>query len=198
MLLLVGLGNPGPEHARDRHNLGFMAVETIIDRHDFGPARSRFRGLVAEGRLGNERVLALCPLTYMNNSGESVGEAMRFYKLAPEQLVVIYDELDLALGKIRMKTGGGSAGHNGIRSITAHVNGDYRRLRLGIGHPGDRARVIAHVLKPFSGEERPIIDDMLDCVAEAAPKLGDGDDPGFMTLAARLMHERRAASPERT
>ena len=181
MLLLVGLGNPGPGHAGDRHNIGYMAVDTIVHRHGFGPWRSKFRGLVAEGTLADERVVALKPETYMNLSGESVAAAAHFYKLPPERVIVIHDELDLAFGKLRVKQGGGTAGHNGIRSIDAHLGPDFWRVRIGVGHPGDRDWVIGHVLRPFSKEEQPEVDKLVDAVAEAIPLLVAGDSNRFMS-----------------
>ena len=150
MLLFVGLGNPGAKHARNRHNIGFMAVDEIVRRHSFGPFRSRFQGLVAEGVLAGEKVQALEPLTYMNNSGQSVAAAVKFYKLDPAEIVVFHDEIDLAFGKVRAKTGGGTAGHNGLRSIAQHIGPDFRRVRIGVGHPGDKDRVHGYVLRDFA------------------------------------------------
>jgi PTH1 family peptidyl-tRNA hydrolase len=186
MLLLVGLGNPGPGYANNRHNIGFMAVDAIVRRHDFGAYRSRFQGLVAEGQLDGERVLALKPLTYMNNSGQSVAAALRFYKLSPPDLVVFHDDLDLRPGKLRMKTGGGHAGHNGLRSIDAHLGSGYRRVRLGIGHPGDRDLVTRYVLQDFAKADGPWLEKLLDAVADAAPLLARGDEAGFMNRVALL------------
>jgi len=186
MLLLVGLGNPGPEHARHRHNVGFMAVERIASRHGFQPFRRRFRGEAADGRLADDRTLILKPLTYMNESGRAVGEAMRFYKLAPEDVVVFYDEIDLAPGKVRVKRGGGTAGHNGIRSIAAHIGPDFRRVRIGVGHPGHKDRVIGYVLSNFAVAERAGLEDLLDAIADAAPMLAEGGDDRFQTRVAYL------------
>jgi PTH1 family peptidyl-tRNA hydrolase len=179
MLLIAGLGNPGAEHARNRHNIGFMAIKRIADEHRIGPFRSRFQGLIAEGPIGGERVALLLPQTYMNESGRSVGEAMRFYKLGLESIVVIHDELDLAPGKVRVKVGGGSAGHNGLRSITAHVGNDYKRVRLGIGHPGDKALVYHYVLGDFAKSETPWVAAVCDAVARAAEPLAKGQDASF-------------------
>ena len=141
MLLIAGLGNPGARHANNRHNIGFMALAAIARTHRIGPFRARLQGLVAEGLIGQSRVALLAPQTYMNESGRSVGEAMRYYKLGLDAVVVIHDDLDLAPGKVRVKVGGGAAGHNGLRSVTAHIGADYKRVRLGIGHPGDKALV---------------------------------------------------------
>ena len=153
MQIFAGLGNPGAAHALQRHNVGFMAADTIHDMHRFGPWKVRFQGLVAEGQVGGDKLLLLKPATFMNDSGRSVGEALRFYKLGPDALTVIYDELDLAPGKVRVKIGGGAAGHNGIRSIDSHVGPDYRRVRIGIGHPGHRDKVLGHALGNFSKAE---------------------------------------------
>lgn len=180
MILLVGLGNPGEKYARNRHNIGFMAADEIVRRHSFSPPRARFQGLVSEGTLGGDKAIVLKPTTYMNESGRAVGEAMRFYKLTPANVVVFYDELDLEAAKLRMKTGGGAAGHNGIRSIAAHIGPDFRRVRIGIGHPGVKERVMSHVLGDFSKAE--IVDwvaPMLDAIAEAAPFLAEGKDATF-------------------
>jgi PTH1 family peptidyl-tRNA hydrolase len=174
MLLLVGLGNPGPGHAGDRHNIGFMAVDEIVRRHSFGPFRRRFQGQAAEGAIAAEKVIVLKPETYMNRSGESVGAAAHFYKLPPERVVVIHDEIDLAPAKIRVKRGGGAAGHNGIRSIDDHLGPDYWRVRLGVGHPGDRDLVRNAVLSPFNREERPLMAKLVEAVAEAIPLLVAG------------------------
>jgi PTH1 family peptidyl-tRNA hydrolase len=186
MLLFVGLGNPGAKYARNRHNIGFMAVDEIVRRHRFGPFRSRFRGLLAEGELAGRKVLALEPLTFMNRSGESVAAALRFYKIPAEDVVVFYDELDLAPGKVRVKQGGGSAGHNGIRSIDHHIGPSYRRVRLGIGHPGDKHRVHGYVLHDFAKADRVWLDAVLDAMATEAPLLAAGDDSSFMSRVALL------------
>src|SRR5690606_9040657 len=175
MILFAGLGNPGAKYAGNRHNIGFMAVDAIIRRHGFAAARRRFQGEICEGVLDAERVLVLKPQTFMNESGRSVGEAAAFYKLEPAQVVVFHDELDLDPGKVRVKTGGGLAGHNGLRSIAAHMGPDFRRVRLGIGHPG-RDRVLAHTLKDFSTAERQWLDPLLDAVARYAPLLATGHD----------------------
>lgn len=190
MLLFAGLGNPGSAYAGHRHNVGFMALDLVAERHGFSPWRQKFQGRLAEGLLGGEKVLLLEPLTYMNESGRAVGEALRFYKLAPKDLVVFHDELDLVPFKCRVKLGGGVAGHNGLRSIAAHLGTqDFKRVRLGIGHPGDKAKVTAHVLGNFAKAELADLVRFLDAVADAAPKLAQGDDAGFMNRIAVLMQD---------
>ena len=179
MLLFVGLGNPGQEYSRNRHNIGFMAVEEICRRHGFTPWRRKFQGAIADGVLSGEKILALKPLTYMNESGRSVGEAMRFYQLEPKAVFVFHDELDLLAGKLRVKTGGGTAGHNGIRSIGAHIGGDFHRVRLGIGHPGERHRVHGHVLGDFVKADAAWLRPFLDAIAENASLLAAGDAANF-------------------
>ncbi len=196
MLLFVGLGNPGPEHARQRHNVGFMAVDAIMARHEFAPARQRFHGLAGEGRIGAHKVLALKPMTFMNRSGISAAEAARFYKIAPEDIVVFHDELDLVAGKLRVKSGGGTAGHNGLVSLDQHVSNGYRRVRIGIGHPGDRNRVLDWVLRDFTASDIAWLDPLLDAIAEAAPLLARGEDPAFMTKVALLTAPRKPVKPE--
>ncbi len=185
MLLLVGLGNPGAGYANNRHNIGFMAVDAIAHAHRFAPWRARFQGAISEGTLDGDKVLALKPATYMNLSGQSVGEAIRFYKIAPEQVIVFYDEIELEPGKVRVKKAGGSAGHNGIRSLDAHIGYDYWRVRLGIGHPG-KERVHGHVLSDFGKGDQQWLEKLLDAISEAAPDLvrelsGSGDGNKFMT-----------------
>ena len=180
MLLLVGLGNPGAEYARNRHNIGFMAVEEIARRHGFGPWRKRFQGQTAEGTVGGEKVIALEPLTFMNLSGQSVTAALQFFKLKPENIVVIHDELDLPPGRIRVKKGGGHGGHNGLRSIDAHVGKDYWRIRLGIGHPGDKDRVSGYVLHDFAKADQSWLDPLIDAVADAFPLVVKGQAETFM------------------
>ena len=189
MLLFAGLGNPGPAYAFHRHNVGFMAVDAIAASHGFGPWKSRFQGLACEGRLGTAKVLLLKPMTFMNESGRSVGEALRFFKLGPDALTVFYDELDLDPFRVKVKIGGGAAGHNGIRSITAHAGADFRRVRIGIGHPGHKDRVTPHVLGNFAkAEEAPLID-MLGELAALAPILAEGDDARFMNDLALRQQE---------
>lgn len=183
MLLLVGLGNPGPEYARQRHNVGFIAVDAIHRHHGFQPWRRRFSGEVAEGTLSGEKVLLLKPLTYMNDSGRSVQEAARFYKLAPQDIVVIHDEVDLPPGKTRMKVGGGAAGHNGLRSIDAAIGPDYRRLRIGVGHPGVKEAVPGYVLHDFPKGDAEWLVPLIDAIADNAPLFAEGKDN---TVANRL------------
>lgn len=184
MLLVVGLGNPGAEYARNRHNIGFMAADGIVRRHGFSPWRSRFQGQAAEGNIGGRKVLVLKPMTYMNESGRSVGEALRFHKIVLSDVVVLHDELDLAAGRIRVKVGGGHAGHNGLRSIQAHVGADFKRVRMGIGHPGDKARVTGHVLGDFAKADQAWLDPLLDAVADHIDLLLDGRDSDFMSKVA--------------
>jgi len=179
MLVIAGLGNPGARYARNRHNIGFMAIEAISSLHRVGPFRSRFSGMAAEGLIGGARVMLLAPQTYMNESGRSVGEALRFHKLDAASLIVIHDELDLAPAKVRVKVGGGNAGHNGLRSISAHVGNDYKRVRLGIGHPGDRALVHNFVLSDFSKSEMTWVEAVCQAVAESAPLLVESLDASF-------------------
>ncbi|WP_330083972.1 aminoacyl-tRNA hydrolase [Methylocystis iwaonis] len=179
MLLFVGLGNPGRQYAKNRHNIGFMALEAIARRHGFATARARFQGLVSEGNIGGEKVLLLQPQTYMNESGRSVGEAARFHKIPVGDIVVFHDELDLAPAKCRIKIGGGVAGHNGLRSITAHVGNDYKRVRMGIGHPGDKALVHSYVLNDFGKSEEPWVEALCDAIADNAALLVKGDDNGL-------------------
>lgn len=195
MLLFAGLGNPGAKYAANRHNVGFMALDRIAETHGFGPWRGRFRGQYAEGRLGGEKVLLLKPETYMNLSGESVGEAMRFYKLEPGALTVFHDELDLPPGRLRVKTGGGHGGHNGLRSIEAHLGADFRRVRIGIGHPGHKDRVTAWVLGDFPKAEKPVIDETLAAIAEGAPELAAGREDRFMNAFARQTRPEPARQP---
>ena len=187
MLLWVGLGNPEPAMARQRHNIGFMALDEIARRHGFGPWRQRFRGMVAEGTVGGERVLALKPGTYMNASGESVQPAAAFFKLEPDAITAFHDELDLAPGKVRVKRGGGAAGHNGLRSMDRCLGTpDYWRVRLGIGHPGDKARVHGHVLGDFHKTDQAWLAELLDAVADAVPLLAQARPADFMTRVALL------------
>jgi len=187
MRLLVGLGNPGARHERNRHNIGFMAVDEIVRRHRFGPFRGKFQAEISEGSIGGQRVYALKPQTYMNASGDAVGEAARFYKIAPEEVAVLYDEIDLAPGKLRVKRGGGAAGHNGIRSIDAAIGEDFWRVRLGIGHPGVKELVQPYVLQNFDAEDRTWLGPLLAAVAEAMPLLVADDAPGFMTRVALIL-----------
>lgn len=180
MLLVVGLGNPGSEYAATRHNIGFMAVDELVRRHNFSPWKARFSGEVAEGVIDGEKVMALKPQTFMNLSGQSVGTALRYLKITLGHLVVIHDELDLPPGKMRVKTGGGAGGHNGLKSIDAHVGRDYRRVRLGIGHPGDKDMVSGYVLHPFAKADKQWLEPLLDAVAAAFPLMVAGNDAEFM------------------
>ncbi len=197
MLLLVGLGNPGRGHEQDRHNIGFMAVDEIIRRHGFSPPRSRFQGLLAEGNLSGEKLLVLKPMTFMNESGRSVAEAQRFYKLDPDRIIVFHDELDLVAGKIKVKRGGGAAGHNGIRSLDSHIGKDYWRVRLGIGHPGDRGRVHGHVLGKFDKQDARWRDPLIDAIATALPDLVTDGAGAFMNRVAIALRPP-AQRPEKT
>src|SRR6185312_3725321 len=179
MLLFVGLGNPGEGHVGNRHNIGFMAVQAIARAHHIAPWRRRFQGGAVEGDIGGERVLLLLPGTYMNESGRAVADAAHFYKLGGADIVVFHDELDLRAGKLRVKTGGGNAGHNGLRSITAHIGNDYRRVRFGIGHPGNKDVVESYVLQNFAKDERPWVEALCEIVADNAGLLAKGQDATF-------------------
>ena len=205
MLILAGLGNPGREHAGQRHNVGFMAVDALAGRWQFGPERARFQGLAREGVVptpaGPVRALVLKPQTYMNESGRSVGAAQSFYKSAPADIVVFHDELDIAPGRFRVKTGGGAAGHNGLRSITARLGPDYHRARLGIGHPGDKDLVLNYVLADFFKAERPWVEALCAACADAAPLLAERQMDRYQNEVSRLAPaeklDSRAANRER-
>jgi PTH1 family peptidyl-tRNA hydrolase len=193
MLLIVGLGNPGAKYAGNRHNIGFMAADALAHAHKFGPWRKKFRGEIAEGQIGGVRTLILKPQTYYNDSGHAVAEAARFYKIPSNQIVVFYDEIDLAPGRFRMKTGGGAAGNNGVRSIAAWLDDDtFRRARLGTGHPGDKDKVMSHVLSDFHKAEHAWRDALLEAVAKAAPLLAQGDDEKFQGEVMRLAPAQKA------
>ncbi|MFN3647299.1 MAG: aminoacyl-tRNA hydrolase [Gemmobacter sp.] len=199
MKLWVGLGNPGAKYAGNRHNIGFMALERIAADHGFGPWRRAFQGLVSEGRFGSEKVLLLKPETFMNLSGQAVGEAARFHKLTPADITVFHDELDLAPGRLRLKQGGGHAGHNGLRSIHAHLGEAYGRVRLGIGHPGHKDAVAAYVLHDFAKADADWLDDLMRGISDGAPALAAGDGPGFLNAVnARVAPARNsgARAPE--
>jgi len=200
MLLIAGLGNPGPQYARNRHNVGFMAADAIARRHSFSGFSKKFRGEIAEGTLAGEKVLLIKPMTFMNLSGDSVGEAMRFYKLKPADIIVIHDELDLAPGKIKLKVGGGNGGHNGLKSIDAHCGKDYKRLRIGIGHPGHKDRVNPHVLGDFAKADQEWLEPLLDAIADHAELLAGGDDAGFLNKIALATGTAapKPAKPEKT
>ena len=198
MQLFVGLGNPGAKYARNRHNIGFMAVDRIAVDHGFAPWRSKFQGSLSEGRLGAGKVLLLKPGTFMNRSGQSVGEAMRFFKLEPADITVFHDELDLAPGKVRVKQGGGHAGHNGLRSLHDHIGDVYRRVRLGIGHPGRKEAVAGYVLSDFTRADADWLEDVLNGLSDGAPALADGAPDRFMnSVAARTTPSRSQARPAR-
>jgi len=186
MQIWVGLGNPGAQYALNRHNVGFMAVDTIADVHGFGPVPKKFQGWVQEGRIAGARVMLLKPATFMNESGRAVGEALRFYKLGSDALTVWHDELDLAPFKVKVKTGGSTAGHNGLRSIEAHCGPDFRRVRLGIGHPGHKDRVLGYVLGNYAKAETDDLATMLGAVARTADRLAGGDDARFMNDVALI------------
>ncbi len=187
MQIWVGLGNPGAQYAMHRHNIGFMAVDTIAEIHRFDPWKKQFQGWSSTGRIGSERILLLKPATFMNESGRAVGEAMRFFKCGVDDVTLFHDELDLAPFRVKVKTGGGTAGHNGLRSTEAHIGNAFRRVRLGIGHPGHKDRVTGHVLGNFAKSEIDPLSDMLGAVAAEAPWLAAGDDVRFMNeVALRL------------
>ena len=179
MRLFVGLGNPGTKYQGNRHNIGFMAVDEIARRHGFAPWRRRFQGETSEGAIGGERVICLKPATFMNESGNSVGEAAQFFKIEVGDIVVFHDEIELPPAKVRVKLGGGIAGHNGLRSISAHVGNEYRRVRLGVGHPGIKDLVHSHVLNDFAKSEQPWVTALCDIVAENAGLLASGQDSTF-------------------
>jgi len=193
--LLVGLGNPGPEYALHRHNVGFMALERIASRQGFTPAKARFRAATAEGRIGAAKVLALRPTTFMNRSGDAVAEAIQFYKLPPERVIVLYDEIDLAPGKLKVKRGGGAAGHNGIRSIDAAIGPDFWRVRIGVGHPGHKDLVHGYVLHAFAKADRDWLDPLLDAIADEIGVMIEGKSELFMTRVAARLAPPKAARP---
>lgn len=189
MLLLVGLGNPGPRYAGHRHNVGFMAVDEIVHRRVFSPWRTRFNAEVAEGHLGGERTVVVKPQTFMNDSSKAVGEAVRYLKVPLERVVVFHDELDIEAGRLRMKKGGGAGGHNGLRDIDAHVGQDYRRVRIGIGHPGDKDLVLSWVLRDFDPEEKSgWLPKVLNALAEESALLVEGTAKGDEKYMSRVMH----------
>lgn len=194
MKLWVGLGNPGAKYAMNRHNIGFMALERVAEDKGFAPWRSKFQGSLTEGNLGGEKVLLLKPETFMNLSGQSVGEAMRFYKLAPEDVTVFHDELDLAPAKLRLKTGGGHAGHNGLRSVHAHIGEAYNRVRLGIGHPGHKDRVAGFVLSDFAKADQEWLDDLMRGICDGAAELAKGDGSKFLNAVALRVNPPRSGT----
>ena len=190
MRLLVGLGNPGARYVGNRHNIGFMVLEAIARRHGIGPWRRRFQGVAAEGPLAGERVILLLPGTFMNDSGLAVAEAAHFYKIGAGDIVVFHDEIDLPPAKVRVKTGGGIAGHNGLRSISSHVGNDYRRVRIGVGHPGVKELVYNHVLSDFAKAERPWVEAVCDIIADNAGLIAKGDDASFQNKVHLAMQAK--------
>jgi PTH1 family peptidyl-tRNA hydrolase len=190
MLLFVGLGNPGARHVDNRHNVGFMAVQALARRHNMAPWRRRFQGVAVEGMIGGERVLLLLPGTYMNESGRAVQEAARFYKIEAGNVVIFHDEVDLMPGKVRVKTGGGVAGHNGLRSVTAHIGNDYRRVRIGIGKPDVKELVPMHVLGDFARSEWPWVEALCDVIADNAALLVAGKDASFQNRVHLAMEAK--------
>jgi peptidyl-tRNA hydrolase, PTH1 family len=195
VLLLVGLGNPGPEYAHNRHNVGFMAADGIAHRHGFERPRNRFKGLLSEGRLDGEPTLILKPMTYMNESGRAVAEAMRYRDLEPADVLVVHDEIDLLAGKLRMKTGGGTAGHNGLRSIAAHIGPEFRRMRIGVGRPMHKEDVLRWVLRDFAKADRAWLEPLLEAIAEAAPLLAGGQDSAFASKVALILRPPEMKPP---
>ncbi len=194
-LLIAGLGNPGSQYARNRHNAGFIVVDMLHAEYGFGPWKAKFEGLLSEGSLGGRKTYLLKPQTYMNLSGDSLGPALRFFKLPLSALVVVHDEIDLAAGKLKVKTGGGDAGQNGLRSITATLGPDYRRVRLGIGHPGEKAKVTGHVLQNFSQDDIDWLKPLVEAMVQAAPLLAKDDDAGFMSKVAVLLKPPKNDKP---
>lgn len=186
MLLLVGLGNPGSGYAKNRHNIGFMAADFIIRRHSFSSFRDRFKAECAEGTIAGHKVMVIKPQTFMNLSGDSVGQALRFFKLEADAVTVIHDDLDLAFGKLKIKTGGGNGGHNGLKSLDAHITPNYRRLRLGIGHPGEKHLVNPYVLGDFSGPEKEYLEPWLERISAEIGLVLSGDEPGFLNKMASI------------
>jgi len=197
MLLLVGLGNPGARYAGNRHNVGFLAVQEIAKRHGLGPWRRRFAGVACEGPLGGVRTLLLLPGTYMNESGRAVAEAAHFYKLSPADIAVFHDEIDLPPGKVRVKIGGGIAGHNGLRSISEHIGNDYRRVRIGVGHPGDKDMVQHYVLNDFAKSDRGWVDALIAIIGENAELIARGQDASFQNKVHLAMVAKGFGQPER-
>ncbi len=197
MRVFVGLGNPGPKYSANRHNIGFMVLDRIAADHGFAPWRGKFQASLSEGRLGSQKVLLLKPETFMNLSGQSVGEAMRFYKLAPEDFTVFHDELDLAPGKVRCKSGGGHAGHNGLRSIHQHIGESYDRVRLGIGHPGHKDRVSGYVLSDFAKADQDWLEDVLRGVSDGAAELAAGRADKFLNAVSLCTAPPRSSKPRK-
>ncbi|MEL7279760.1 MAG: aminoacyl-tRNA hydrolase [Pseudomonadota bacterium] len=198
MLIFAGLGNPGPKYAGNRHNIGYMALDRIAADHGFAPWRGKFQSSISEGRLGSQKVLLIKPETFMNTSGQPVGEAMRFYKRAPEDVIVFHDELDLAPGKCRVKKGGGHAGHNGLRSLHQHIGDTYARVRLGIGHPGHKDRVSGYVLSDFAKAEQDWLDDLMRGISDGAPELAAGRNDRFLNAVSLRIAPPRSSKSEPT
>lgn len=194
MKLFVGLGNPGAKYAQNRHNIGFMALDQIASDHGFAPWRAKFQGQMCEGRLGSEKIILLKPETFMNLSGQSVGEAMRFFKLESTDTVVFHDEIDLASAKVRLKSGGGHAGHNGLRSIHQHISPHYDRVRLGVGHPGHKDRVPGYVLSDFAKADQDWLDDVLRGISDGAPYLAEDDGPKFLNAVGLRVTPARSST----
>lgn len=197
MKLIVGLGNPGPKYAGHRHNIGFMAVDGIAADHGFAAWKDKHQGSISEGRFGSDRAILLKPATFMNNSGQSVQAALRFYKLTPQDVIVLHDEIDLAPGKVKYKIGGGHAGHNGLRSIHAHIGPDYARVRLGVGHPGHKDRVPSYVLHDFSKSEQAWLDDVLRGISDGAPFLATGEAAKFSNAVALRVSPPRSGTGQK-
>jgi peptidyl-tRNA hydrolase, PTH1 family len=198
MILLAGLGNPGRGYSENRHNFGFMAVDEIVRRHNFTPERNRFQGLVREGQIDGHKVLVLKPATYMNESGRAISEAMRFYKISLDDVVVLHDELDLPVGKVRVKKGGGHGGNNGVRSIIAAIGKEFRRVRMGIDHPGDKNLVSGYVLKDFPKSDRLMVEKVIDGVVSNVALLIAGEDQKFMTKVALDLQPPKKKTTEKT
>lgn len=186
MIIIAGLGNPGPKYQNNRHNIGFMAADEIVRRWRFGPERAKFQSVISEGEVEGTKVLLMKPQTFMNESGRAVGEAARFYKIAPKDIIIFHDEIDLAPGRFRMKTGGGAAGQNGVRSLISHLGADFRRARMGIGHPGEAHLVMPHVLGDFHKAEQPWLDALLRACADALPFAMAGEDERYQGEVLRL------------
>jgi PTH1 family peptidyl-tRNA hydrolase len=201
MRLVVGLGNPGARYAGNRHNIGFMAAEAIARRHAFGPWRRRFQGVASEGAIGTQKTILLLPGTFMNESGRAVAEAVNFFKLTVDDVIVLHDEIELAPSKVRVKVGGGIAGHNGLRSISAHIGNEYKRVRIGVGHPGDRDLVHSHVLSDFAKSEKDWVTALCDIIADNAELLAKGEDSSFqnkihLAMQAKGFYEPKAGDAE--
>ena len=201
MRLVVGLGNPGARYAGNRHNIGFMAAEAIARRHGFGPWRKRFHGIASEGAIGSQKAILLLPGTFMNESGRAVAEAVNFFKLGVDDVIVLHDEIELSPAKVRVKVGGGIAGHNGLRSISAHIGNEYKRVRIGVGHPGDRDLVHSHVLSDFAKSEKEWVTALCEIIADNAELIARGEDSSFqnkvhLTMQAKGFYEPKAGDAE--